>query len=90
MEEAQIEKLCTIHCTINGKDYICKEYPGRICQEELPDGYYKYSIRDCGCGYGKDTIHKSVAVDHLFDLIFKEEIDLGKYGFLEVDRLSYK
>lgn len=51
----------------------------RVEKESLPEGFYKYSIREGADDYFS-TLEKSVLVNHSGDFICKQELDLGEQG----------
>lgn len=55
----------------------------RIDEQTLPEGFYKYSLRE-----GEEefiaAIEKNVAVNHAGDFITKQEIDLGPEGYKDL------
>ncbi len=48
----------------------------RIDEKSLPEGYYKYSLREGGDEFIGE-ISKNVMVNHAGDFITKQEVDLG-------------
>ena len=56
---------------------------GRIKKSELPDGVYKYDLRD-GVPFFA-SIEKHVGVDHAGTVLTREPIDLGKNDCIEFD-----
>ena len=57
---------------------------GRVTQKELPDGLYKYDLRE-GESIAFATIEPSVAVNHAGTIITKEPIVFGDDGYIELD-----
>ncbi len=57
---------------------------GRVTQKELPDGLYKYDLRE-GESIAFATIEPSVAVNHAGTIIAKEPIIFGEEGYIEFD-----
>ena len=57
---------------------------GRVTQKELPDGLYKYDLRE-GESIAFATIEPSVAVNHAGTIITKEPIIFGAEGYIEFD-----
>ena len=57
---------------------------GRVTQKELPDGLYKYDLRE-GESIAFATIEPSVAVNHAGTIITKEPIIFGEEGYIEFD-----
>ena len=57
---------------------------GRVTQKELPDGLYKYDLRE-GESIAFATVEPSVAVNHAGTIITKEPIIFGKEGYIEFD-----
>lgn len=60
---------------------------GRVTQKELPEGLYKYDLRE-GESISFAAIEPSVAVNHAGTIITKEPIIFGEEGFLEFDEDS--
>ena len=57
---------------------------GRVTQKELPDGLYKYDLRE-GESIAFATVEPSVAVNHAGTIITKEPIIFGEEGYIEFD-----
>ena len=57
---------------------------GRVTQKELPDGLYKYDLRE-GESNAFATIEPSVAVNYAGTIIAKEPIIFGEEGYIELD-----
>lgn len=57
---------------------------GRVTQKELPDGLYKYDLRE-GESIAFAAIEPSVAVNHAGTIITKEPIIFGEEGYIELD-----
>lgn len=57
---------------------------GRVTQKELPDGLYKYDLRE-GESITFATVEPSVAVNHAGTIITKEPIIFGEEGYIELD-----
>ena len=57
---------------------------GRVTQKELPDGLYKYDLRE-GESIAFATVEPSVAVNHAGTIITKEPIIFGEEGYIELD-----
>lgn len=57
---------------------------GRVTQKELPDGLYKYDLRE-GESNAFATIEPSVAVNYAGTIIAKESIIFGEEGYIELD-----
>ena len=57
---------------------------GRIAQEDLPDGLYKYDLRHGDSG-DFVSVEPRVAVNHAGTIITKEPIDFGKAGYISFD-----
>lgn len=57
---------------------------GRVASEDVPEGMYRYDLRDNGQGW-VSSIEKSVKVNHAGTLLFTEEIELnaGEYVVFE-------
>ncbi len=58
----------------------------RIRADELPDGVYKYDLRDGTPFFA--SIEKHVGVDHAGTVLTREPIDLGENGCIEFDEES--
>ena len=57
---------------------------GRVTQKELPDGLYKYDLRE-GESIAFATVEPSVAVNHAGTIITKGPIIFGEEGYIEFD-----
>lgn len=57
---------------------------GRVTQKELPDGLYKYDLRE-GESLAFATVEPSVAVNHAGTIITKEPIIFGEEGYIAFD-----
>lgn len=57
---------------------------GRVTQKELPDGLYKYDLRE-GESIAFATVEPSVAVNHAGTIITKEPIIFGEEGYIAFD-----
>ena len=57
---------------------------GRVMQKELPDGLYKYDLRE-GESIAFATIEPNVVVNHAGTIITKEPIIFGEEGYIEFD-----
>lgn len=57
---------------------------GRVTQKELPDGLYKYDLRE-GEFLAFATVEPSVAVNHAGTIITKEPIIFGEEGYIAFD-----
>lgn len=55
---------------------------GRVTQKELPDGLYKYDLRE-GESIAFAIVEPSVAVNHAGTIITKEPIIFGEEGYIE-------
>lgn len=58
---------------------------GRIADNEVPDGMYKYDLRqsddgDCFC-----SVEPYVAVNHGGTILLKEALEFGESGYIELD-----
>ena len=61
---------------------------GRISDDEIPDGLYRYDLR-----FGDDdltigAIEPNVYVDHAGSIVVKEPIDFGESGNIQLDEDS--
>lgn len=57
---------------------------GRVTQKELPDGIYKYDLRE-GESLAFATVEPSVAVNHAGTIVTKEPIIFGEEGYIAFD-----
>lgn len=57
----------------NETTFVAWEGPVRIDADELPDGWHRYAVRDCG-GEG-ETLEKRVIVDHMNDYVTRIDLD---------------
>lgn len=55
----------------------------RVENESLPEGFYKYSLREAGKEYFS-SVERSVLVNHSGDFICKEELPLGDDGYKDL------
>ena len=56
----------------------------RLKKNEIPEGLYRYELRDRGDGEFC-TVEKEVVVNHAGTLLMKEPLDLGENGYIELD-----
>ena len=56
----------------------------RLKKNEIPEGLYRYELRDRGDGEFC-TVEKEVVVNHAGTLLMKEPLDLGESGYIELD-----
>ncbi len=57
---------------------------GRVTEEELPDGLYRYDLRE-GENLSFATIERNVAVNHAGTILTKAPLDFGGQEFLIFD-----
>ena len=57
---------------------------GRIAPEDLPDGLYKYDLRE-GDSLPFATVEPNVTVNHAGTIITKEPINFGEQGYIAFD-----
>lgn len=60
---------------------------GRVTQKELPEGLYKYDLRE-GKSLYFATIEPNVVANHAGTIITKEPIIFGEEGYIEFDNDS--
>ena len=56
----------------------------RLQEDEIPEGLYRYELRDCGDGEFC-SVEEKVIVNHAGTLLMKEPLDLGERGYIELD-----
>ena len=56
----------------------------RLKKGEVPEGLYRYELRDRGDGEFC-SVEKEVVVNHAGTLLMKEPLDLGENGYIELD-----
>lgn len=56
----------------------------RLKKNEIPEGLYRYELRDRGDGEFC-SVEKEVVVNHAGTLLMKEPLDLGENGYIELD-----
>lgn len=56
----------------------------RLKKNEVPEGLYRYELRDRGDGEFC-TVENEVVVNHAGTLLMKEPLDLGENGYIELD-----
>ena len=56
----------------------------RFKKNEVPEGLYRYELRDRGDGEFC-TVENEVVVNHAGTLLMKEPLDLGENGYIELD-----
>ena len=59
----------------------------RLKKNEIPEGLYRYELRDGGNGKFC-TIEEKVSVNHAGTLLMKEPLDLGERGYIELDNVT--
>ena len=72
---------------INGMEFlysIC-----RIKREDIPEGWFKYSVRQADLGGDLATIEPRVLVNHEMDLLSKVELDFGEDGYIEIEDYNF-
>ena len=58
---------------------------GRLQDEEVPEGLYRYDLRGSDYDPGQPiTVEKTVVVNHAASVLMAEELDLGADGRLEL------
>ena len=58
---------------------------GRLRDEEVPEGLYRYDLRGSDYDPGQPvTVEKNVVVNHAASVLMAEELDLGADGRLEL------
>lgn len=59
----------------------------RIRDDEVPEGLYKYDLRegDCPDVFYYATLEKEVYVNHAGTILVSEKIDLGPDGYIDFD-----
>ena len=58
---------------------------GRLRDEDVPDGLYRYDLRGSDYDPGQPiTVEKTVVVNHAASVLMAEELDLGAEGRLEL------
>ena len=70
---------------INGL-FVCV----RVADEDVPDGMFKYDLREDDCLDCPATIEKRVLVNHYGTFITDEPIDFGGKDYLELDTSEYE
>ena len=56
----------------------------RLQEDEIPEGLYRYELRDGGDGEFC-SVEEKVIVNHAGTLLMKEPLDLGERGYIELD-----
>ena len=56
----------------------------RLAKSEIPEGLYRYELRDGGDGE-LCSVEEKVTVNHAGTLLMKEPLDLGERGYIELD-----
>ena len=62
----------------------------RIKKEDIPQGYFKYSVRMSDDGKDLATIDPSVIVNHEMDLLSEFELDFGELGYIDIYEWNFK
>ena len=65
---------------------------GRLRDEDVPEGLYRYDLRGSDYDPGQPiTVEKTVVVNHVASVLMAEELDLGAEGRLELgeERLNF-
>lgn len=74
---------------INGMQFLYSYSATRIKQSDIPNGYYKYSVRQADFGGDLATIEKRVLVNHEMDILSPFELDLGEDGYIEIENWNF-
>lgn len=61
----------------------------RLKQDEIPEGYKAYHIRDSDDGTDFATVEAFVMVNHAGTILVREPIDLGEERFLEINDYNF-
>ena len=61
---------------------------GRIADDEIPAGLYKYDLRQSDDGDSFCTIEPHVAVNHGGTILLREMLDFGEDGYIELNEDS--
>lgn len=61
----------------------------RIPDDKVPEGYFRYSIREDDIEGEPATIEKYVGVNHFGDVILPKELSFGDKDYLELDGLDW-
>lgn len=72
---------------INGMEFLydcC-----RIKQEDVPQGYHKYSVRFTDDNEDYATIERRVIVNHAIDILSPKELEMGDNG-IEIKDWTFK
>lgn len=91
----QTETLYSISLNVTGRREpvraLCSEL--RLDSEHVPEGYHRYSVRECDDGSGDPaTIERHVLVNHLMDILTKENPDnpiTNHDGWLDIEDCDY-
>ena len=67
---------------INGMQFLYSVC--RIKSEDIPQGYFKYSVRQADFGGDLATIEPRVLVNHEMDILSPVELDFGEDGYIEI------
>lgn len=72
---------------INGMEFLYSVC--RIKRAEIPEGMFRYSVRQADCGGDLATIEPSVLVNHEMDLLSEVELDFGEDGYIEIENYRF-
>lgn len=62
----------------------------RIKKQDIPEGYNRYSIRHADDDWVEPaTLEPGVIVNHMADILTKETINFGKYGYFEIESINH-